>query len=552
MKKLAKFLLVIICIPFACVQNSNENTPLKRNGNKPKLVVGIVIDQFRPDYLTRYAEHFSEDGFKRLVADGFYNKNTHFNYIPTYTGPGHASVYTGTTPATHGIIGNDWYDRELKKTVYCAGDTAVQTVGSESRQGLMSPHRMLSSTITDELSFATNFRSKVVGVAIKDRGSILPAGHNPTGAFWYDSSTGDFISSSYYDIAALPQWVQDFNARKLSDKYLDSAWTLSMEAEKYTQSTADDKAYETVVKGKEKAVFPYDLKELREKNGNFKLLPSTPFGNTISTDLAIAAIEGEQMGQDSITDFLALSYSSTDYIGHGFGPRSVEVQDTYLKLDQDIARLLNYLDETVGKDEYLIFVTSDHGCAEVPSYMTSKKMPAGYYSSKNYKESIQTALTEKYGNGDWLEYYSNEQFFLDHDLIAKKKIKLDEIRQFVVDQSLKLEGVAKAYSASDMQQIEFTEGIASALQMGYHFKRSGDVLLVLEPGWFHQTSIATTHGSGYAYDSHVPLIWFGAGIKSGESYKRQSIDDIAVTLSFLLETKLPNGATGEPVLEVLE
>ncbi len=551
-KRILQLLILLLIIPFACQQNENNKAQTNRTLKKPKLVVGIVIDQFRPDYLTRYADHFSPNGFKRLLLNGHQNKNTHFNYIPTYTGPGHASVYTGATPKTHGIIANSWYDSAMRDKVYCAEDTSVSTVGSDSNKGLMSPHRMISSTITDELMLATNFKSKVVGLAIKDRGSILPAGHTPTGAYWYDSSTGDFITSSYYDNKELPEWMKEFNALKLSDKYLDSAWTLSKPAEAYTQSTADDMPYESVFKGKDNSVFPYNLRELRNENGNYGLLPGTPFGNTLSTDVAIAAIEGEQMGQDEITDFLALSYSSTDYIGHGFGPRSVEVEDTYIKLDQDIERLLNYLDDNVGVGEYLIFVTADHACAEVPSYMLSKKIPAGYYSGKEYKQAIQDALTTEYGSGDWIESLSNEQFFLNQELINQKEIDLGEIRQFVVQKTLQLEGVAQAFSASDMQQSEFTEGIASALQMGYNFKRSGDVLFVLEPGWFHEGRVGTTHGSGYNYDSHVPLIWFGTGIEAGTSYKRQSVDDIAVTLSFLLDTKLPNGATGEPILELLD
>ena len=519
---------------------------------KPKLVVGIVIDQLRHDYFERYADNFGEDGFKRLISEGFYNHNTHYNYIPTFTGPGHASVYTGTTPATHGIIANNWYDKNIKTSVYCAEDTSVYTIGSTSDAGLMSPHRMLSTTITDELGLATNFKSKVVGISIKDRGSILPAGHNPTGSFWYDKSNGHFVSSSYYGNEELPTWLQEFNNRNLADEYLNQTWDLSMSLEEYTQSTADDMPYEMKVRGKEKSVFPYDLKKLRAENGNFGLLPNTAFGNTILADLAIATMDGEQIGQDDITDFLALSFSSTDYIGHGFGPRSVEVQDTYIKLDQEIARLFENLDQKVGKGNYLIFVTSDHGCAEVPEYLQSNKIPADHYDGKAYVQKLSNALNEKFGTGEWIEDFSNEQFFLNHEFIAEKNVDLDVIRKFIVNESLKLEGVAEAYSATDMQSTEFTEHKASALQMGYNFKRSGDVLLILEPGWFYQTRSATTHGTGYAYDTHVPLIWYGSGIKSGRSYKRQNIDDIAVTLSHILGTNLPNGATGEPIQEVLD
>jgi predicted AlkP superfamily pyrophosphatase or phosphodiesterase len=535
-------------ILFSCQPMQRQEQKVK----KPKLVVGIVVDQLRHDYFERYADNFGEEGFKRLISGGFYNHNTHYNYIPTFTGPGHTSVYTGTTPATHGIIANNWYDKNIKTSVYCAEDTSVYTVGSKSDAGLMSPHRILSSTITDELGMATNFKSKVVGISIKDRGSILPAGHNPTGAFWYDKSNGHFVSSSYYGKKNLPTWLQEFNNRNLADDYLNQTWELSMPLKEYTQSTADNMPYEMTVKGKEKPVFPYDLKTLRAKNGNFALLPNTAYGNTVLADLAIATMEGEKMGQDDITDFLALSFSSTDYIGHGFGPRSVEVQDTYIKLDQEIARLFKHLDENVGEDNYLIFMTSDHGCAEVPEYLQAHKIPADHYDGKAYVQNMSNALNNEFGIGEWIEDFSNEQFFLNHALITENKIDLDAIRKFVVNESLKLEGVAEAYSATDMQRTQFTEHKAAALQMGYNFKRSGDVLLILEPGWFYQTRSATTHGTGYAYDTHVPLIWYGLGIKSGKSFKRQNIDDIAVTLAHLLGTNLPNGATGEPIVEVLE
>jgi predicted AlkP superfamily pyrophosphatase or phosphodiesterase len=547
MKRYLSGVLALIML-YSCQPAQKQEQKVK----KPKLVVGIVIDQLRHDYFERYADNFGEDGFKRLISEGFYNHNTHYNYIPTFTGPGHASVYTGTTPATHGIIANNWYDKNIKTSVYCAEDTSVYTIGSTSEAGLMSPHRMLSSTITDELGLATNFKSKVIGISIKDRGSILPAGHKPTGSFWYDKSNGHFVSSSYYGNEELPSWLQEFNNRNLADDYLNQTWELSMPLEKYTQSTADDMPYEMTVRGKEKPVFPYDLKALRAENGNFGLLPNTAFGNTILADLAIATMEGEEMGQDDITDFLALSFSSTDYIGHGFGPRSVEVQDTYIKLDKEIGRLFKHLDEKVGKGNYLIFVTSDHGCAEVPEYLQANKIPADHYDGKAYVKNMSNALNQKFGAGEWIEDFSNEQFFLNHELIAEKNIDLDAIRKFMVNEVLKLEGVAEAYSASDMQSAEFTNHKAAALQMGYNFKRSGDVLLILEPGWFYQTRSATTHGTGYAYDTHVPLIWYGSGIKSGKSYKRQNIDDIAVTLAHILGTSLPNSATGEPIEEVLE
>lgn len=533
---------------FSC---SSPQKQVSKNTAKPKLVVGIVVDQMRPDYLIRYQDHFTEGGFKRILKEGFYNKNTHYNYIPTYTGPGHASVYTGTTPAVHGIIANNWYDQELKRSVYCAEDTSVNTVGSDSDNGEMSPHRMLSTTITDELRLKSNFQSKVVGVAIKDRGSILPAGHTPTGSFWYDKTNGKFISSTYYS-ETLPEWVDTFNAKKVANQYLDSTWNTLFPIEEYLHSTADDMPFEAGLGDKESPTFPYNLKELRGDKGGYGLLPATPYGNSITTDMALAAIEGEEMGADEITDFLALSYSSTDYVGHGFGPRSIELEDTYIRLDREIERLLNTLDKKVGKGNYTIFITADHAVAEVPAYMQMKKIPADYYYWKEYVEAINKGLSSIYGKEEWVEYFTNEQVILDKALIASKKIDIEEVRAKIVEIALTLKGVAEAYSASDMQKTQYSNKLSSALQMGYNFRRSGDVLLVLEPGWFHRSSSGTTHGSGYNYDTHVPLLWYGAGIPSGESYKRRNITDIAPTLAFLLETGLPNGATGSPILEILE
>lgn len=519
--------------------------------DKPRLVVGIVVDQMRPDYLSRYAEHFGEGGFKRLISQGFYNKNTEYNYIPTYTGPGHASIYTGTTPATHGIIANDWYDRALGKTVYCAGDSTMHSVGTTSDNGEMSPHRLLSTTITDELMLSTNFRSTVIGVSLKDRGSILPAGHTPTGAYWFDDQTGDFITSDYY-FETLPAWLEEFNRKDLTQQYLDSTWSLSLEKDAYNASSEDNMEYEYILDTAKGATFPYNLKLIQQQFKSTGLIKSTPFGNTLLTDLAIAALSGESMGQDSITDFLALSYSSSDYIGHGFGPRSIELEDMYIKLDKQIERLLNFLDESVGKGNYTIFLTADHAAAEVPKYLQDHHIPAGYFNKRELKKRVENTLDEQFGAGDWVEHFSNEQFFFNHELIKSRKLTLEEIIDFVSQEVLKFEGIAEAYSAVNMRDFEYTTGMKSRLQKGYHFKRSGDLLLVLEPGWFAQTSSATTHGSGYKYDTHVPLLWYGAGIPKGESYTPQNITDIAPTLAFLLDTKLPNGAIGEPIEEIFK
>ncbi|MFQ3212697.1 MAG: putative AlkP superfamily pyrophosphatase or phosphodiesterase [Marivirga sp.] len=539
-------LVVLFIFLFSC-QPKEERIASK----KPLLVVGIVIDQMRPDYLSRYASRFGEGGFNRLLMEGYYNKNTHYNYVPTYTGPGHASIYTGTTPAIHGIIANDWYDKALERTVYCAEDTTVRSIGTTSDNGGMSPHRMLSTTITDELRLASNFKSKVIGLSIKDRGSILPAGHTPTAAYWFDDESGHFITSSYYT-EALPQWVNEFNGRGLIEEYSDSVWNLSLKHDDYGASTRDSMSYERRLDKSRAATFPYDMKVLRSQNDNFQFIKKTPFGNSLLTEMAMTTINEEQLGQNEHTDFLALSYSSSDYVGHDAGPRSIEVEDMYIKLDLEIERFLKFLDQSVGKDNYLIFVTADHAAAEVPQYLIEHNIPAGYYARKAPSRVVDSVLDRQYGGGDWVSYFYNEQLSLNHDLIAEKGLNLKEVIDFCIPHLLKIEGAAEVYSALDMRKYDYPSGMKMRLQNGYNFKRSGDLLMVFEPAWFKETSEAAKHGSGYKYDTHVPLIWFGKNISTGESYRPQSITDIAPTLSFILDTQLPNGATGEPIEAVLE
>lgn len=519
---------------------------------RPKLVVGIIVDQMRQEYLYRFERHYGDDGFRRLLNEGFEVKNGHYNYIPTYTGPGHASVYTGTTPRTHGIISNDWYSRALKGMMYCAGDSTVEAVGGSSKNGKISARNLLSTTITDELKLFTQGRSKVIGVAIKDRGASLPAGHMADGAYWYDSETGTFMSSTYY-VEDLPRWVQQFNKEGKADDYLKKTWDTVKPIETYVESAVDNNPYEGTFKGLRLPTFPYNLKQLRKENGDYGLISNTPFGNSLSTDFALAAIEGEDLGGDDITDFLALSYSSTDYVGHKFGPHSKEIQDTYIRLDQELARLFSVLDEKLGKDAYLVFLSADHAVADVPNYLKDLKIPAGNFVARKHLPEINAALTEKYGDGEWIENASSDQLFLNLPLLAQKGINQADMQAFLADKLNELEGVAQAFTGTDMVVNYYASGTQSLLQAGYNIDRSGDVLLVYEPGWISSSyPVGTTHGSGYSYDTHVPILFYGWHIRQGRTVKKYAITDIAPTLSMLLNIKLPSGATGEPILEIFK
>ncbi len=518
-------------------------------GQRPKLVVGIVVDQMRQEYLLRFYDQFGEGGFKRLINEGFMARNAHYNYIPTYTGPGHASVYTGATPATHGIIANDWYSRELERTVYCAEDTTVSAVGGSAGEGQISPRNMLSTTITDQLKMATQGRAKVIGVSIKDRGSALPAGHRADGAYWYDGSSGEMMTSTFY-MDALPEWVKKFNAQKLPAKYLSQTWSPLLPIEQYTASADDASDYEVGFADQEE--FPYDLGELNKNSNSFGLLSTTPFGNTLVLDFAKAALDAEQMGQDEITDFLAVSFSSTDYIGHNFGAQSKELEDTYLRLDRELAAFFELLDQQVGENEYLVFLTADHAVVDVPKLLVDAKMPGGYLEISKIGNIINQDLEEKYGEGEWVEHASS-QIILNHDLIEEKGKDLQEMQQYVANRLLDFRGIKETYTAANMRENEYTRGQRQLLQMGYNFQRSGDVLFIIEPGYLNSSRYqGTSHGTGYNYDTHVPMLFFGWNVKPGSSVKYQSITDIAPTVAMLLNIALPDGATGQPVEEVFE
>lgn len=558
MKKIILFISVLFvfsqCKTPVSVEQKQEKKPqdsLSVSSKKPRLVVGVVVDQMRYDYLTRFWGKFDDKGFKRLVNDGFTCRNNHFNYVPTYTGPGHASVYTGTTPAEHGIISNSWFDKEKNTSVYCAEDESVQSVGTQNDAGQMSPQRMMTTSIADENRLYTQFRGKTIGVAIKDRGAILPAGHTANAAYWfYGKDEGNFISSTFYQ-EKLPAWVRQFNASEKVEHYLQT-WNTLQPIEEYTESGQDLNTYEFGFKGKENAIFPYDLEKLSEENEGFDIIKQTPFGNNLTTDFALAALEGENLGQDNFTDFLCISYSSTDYIGHNFGVNSKEVEDAYLRLDQDLARLLSELDAKVGQGNYTLFLTSDHGGIQVPSYLADKKIPAGYVDISSLKEAITSFLGKEYGVTDLVKNISNNQVFFDYQRVAEENISRIDLEKNVAHFILSLPHISKTVTRSALVENNFSTGRQALMQHGFHQKRSGDVMFAFSPAYISYPEKGSTHGSGFNYDTHAPLLFYGNGIQSGETYAKTEITDIAPTISALLGIAFPNGSTGNVLPFVLK
>ena len=525
-----------------------SETPVK----KPKLVIGIVIDQMRYDYLTRFADRYGKDGFNRILKNGFSLENAHYNMIPTYTAVGHASIYAGTSPNNHGIISNNWYDKVLKKSIYCVDDANYKTIGNEGIVGQKSPHRLYTTTVADQLQLAQNMQGKTIGIAIKDRSAILPVGHTANAAYWYDAGNkNQWITSSFY-MEELPDWVKAFNSNNKADAYLNETWETLYDINTYTQSRADNNIYENNLNGQEKPVFPKDLKKLREQNDNFSLIKTIPAGNTYTVDFAKAAIKGEQLGKSRFTDFLAVSFSSTDYVGHRYGVASVETEDTYLRLDKDLAHFFNFLDTEVGKENYTLFLTADHAAVHVPSYLQSLKIPAHYLSTKKLKKFL-SDITQKYFNSkELIENISNYQIFLNQEKIEALGFNKNTVAQRLADEVLSFDKIYKAVTARTLQTTNFTEGIMHALQQGYNPKFSGDILMIPYPATLNYSRKGTSHGSGYSYDTHVPLIFYGNGIKKGVSKKIYKIIDIAPTISNLLKIEAPNGTSGNIIDEVLK
>jgi predicted AlkP superfamily pyrophosphatase or phosphodiesterase len=550
MKKDLCFLLAVL---ISITVTAQDKAP-----QRPVLVVGIVVDQMRQEYLYRFENKFSDGGFKRLINEGYMLKNAHYNYVPTFTGPGHASVYTGTTPAVHGIIANDFYDKVTRKVVNCVGDARYLPVGgTKNANGDVSPWRLLSSTITDELRLFSQKRSKVLSLSFKDRGATLPGGHMPNGAYWYDGTSGKFITSTYY-MSQLPEWVNKFNHLDLPDKYLSQDWTTFFPVEQYTESGPDESPYETKFVGKVKSAFPYNLKELRKRNGDYELLTETPFAQDYLTEFVKAAIDGESLGNDSYTDFLAISYSTTDVIGHSMGPNAVEVEDTYIRLDRNIQDLLQTLDKKVGAGNYTVFLTADHGVAEVAQYLRDNRIPAGYLSPNNIRSTLREYLQKYFPGKEIIENVSNHQVFINQDAFVgnPKTAGLDMIiaSELIGKYLRAVDGIADVYTETEIHTANYSEeGIKGMAARGFNAKRSGDLLYILQPGWMEWAkTYGTTHSSAYSYDTHVPIIFYGNGIKHGSTVKYHPVTDIAPTLSVLLKIRFPSGCTGQPIEELLE
>ena len=472
-------------------------------GERPKLVVGIVVDQMRWDYLSRYYDKFGTDGFRRLIDQGYSFDNCLIDYLPTVTAIGHTSAYTGTTPAFHGICGNNfWIDG---RPTYCCADSTVMPVGSDNTKvGCMSPVNLLSTTIGDQLRLHTDFRAKVVGVSYKDRAAILPAGRSGNAAYWLDTKNRQFITSTYY-MQQLPQWACDFNVRLAADK---------------------------------------DFKRVGRDVGLY------PLTGRITTDMAIAALDGEHLGQGEETDMLCISYSQTDVIGHKWGTRGSHTDEAYLELDKDLARLFRALDDRVGRDNYLVFLTADHAAAHNQQFMQDNRLHAGPWLSQELRPDMERYIASKLGNTrNVLLGITDYRFFLDHAAIAAQGLDLQRVKDVAIEYLRHSPNIHFVVDFEHAATAPVPAFLRERILRGYHFHRSGDIIVVVEPGYYEVGSwsspVGTTHGEWNPYDAHIPLLFCGWKVPHGACPSEVHITDIAPTVCALLHIQQPNACIGQ-------
>lgn len=515
---------------------------------RPKLVVGLVVDQMRWDYLYRFNTLYGEGGFKRMLKDGFSSENNFIPYVPTYTAVGHTTIYTGSVPALSGIIGNNWFDKTSGKGVYCTDDSTVSTVGNGGKAGKMSPANMWVTTITDELRLSNNFKSKVIGIALKDRGAILPVGHSANAAYWYDA--GKWITSTHY-MKALPAWVEQFNRKDLPGKYMSKDWTTLLPVNRYGLSTEDDRPYEGTIKGEKTATFPHKL-SLIPDSLKYESFRTTPFANTFTFDFAKAAIENEKLGSNTVTDFLAVSISSTDYVGHAFGPNSVEVEDMYLRLDKDIADFLQYLDSKLGKGNYTVFLSADHGVAHIPAFSAEHKIPGGNFEDAELRKELNEMIETDFGVAKAVQSLQNYQVYLNIAELEKQGKDVVKLKKAVIKSLQSKPFIISAFETDKLATVTMAEPLKTMLTNGYNAKRSGDIQFILKPNYFDGGNKGTTHGLWNPYDAHIPCVFFGWGVKPGRTYRETYMTDIAPTIAAMLQIQMPNGSVGKVITEVVK
>ncbi len=519
---------------------------------KPKLIVEIIVSQMRYDYVHRYWDKFGEDGFKMLVNEGAFCKNAKYNYLLTQSYPGIATIATGANPMVHGIIANKWYNKSNNSEIDAVADEKMNTIGGSFFSGKFSPKQITTSTFGDELGLYDPL-SKVIGVSLDAGSAILSTGHNPTGAYWFDAEKGNFVSSSFF-IPQLPAWADTFNTKKFAKIYAEREWSASKPINSYDEADTNKvKTPEVKKKLKDKLKSMLDG-VIQKKSPTLSYTPmlESPYGNLLTKDFAIASIVGENLGTDDHPDLLTLTFSVNRNIGLKYGPQSIEVEDTYIKLDKELAHFLKFINTTIGRENVLVVLTSDQGIASTPAYLEKSKIPGGYFDPNKAMALLGSYLKAIYGQGNWVVGYNEKQIYLNRRIIEDSNLKLADVQQKIADFMLEFSGVANAITSSTLQSSNFTSGVFEKFQNSYNPRRSGDIIINLEPGWVESNGTVTSGNSAYSYDVHVPLIWYGWKIKRRSILSPIDMTDVSPTLSTMLGITWPNGGTGTPIKELIE
>jgi len=519
---------------------------------KPKLIVGITVSGMQYDYLSVYWDKFSDGGFRKMATTGANCKNARYNYLITDPSAGYASIATGTRPSEHGIVSDYWYHRASNEIVNSIEDPEETSVGGSYGSGSYSPRALHSRTLSDEMRVKSRFKSRSIGIAMDPKAAILMAGHTATGAYWLDPARATWITSSFY-MDSLPGWVNEFNAKNYRDLYLDRTWETLLPIAEYQESMLDNNPYETGIKGQ--ITFPYDLAKISaggQGGRDYSILMTTPWGNTYTKDMAIAAIVNEELGQHDVTDMIHIGFNATEYLADHYSTWSVETQDTYLRLDQDIAHLLQFLDDQLGMENVLVYLTAENALAVDPNYLSESRIPSGFFNYRTSISLLKSYLNAIYGRGDWVSFYYAQQIYLNQQLIEDSNLSLEEVQDKVARFMVQMNGVSNAMQSYVLQQNYFTDGVLNRIQNSYYQKRSGDVILYLTPGWVEHSNIAAGEFAEFRYTSHIPLIFYGWKINRVTIPYRVSPTDIAPSIASFLEISMPDNATGEVIPELVK
>jgi predicted AlkP superfamily pyrophosphatase or phosphodiesterase len=567
-------LLVLLQVLPVLAQRTRPATNSPDELRRPRLVLLIAVDQFRYDYLERFGDLFGKNGFRRLLREGASWAQANYDHTPTYTACGHATMMTGAYPSETGIIGNEWIDRETGKRITSVSDASVKLLGGNANEPAASPRRLLASTVGDELRLATNDRSKVIGISVKDRSAILPAGRHANAAYWFSGTSGNMVSSTYY-FNQLPNWVVQFNNKRPADKFFGAKWErLLPESEYLKRAGADSPPWENIgrVAGDTNS-FPHTITGGATTPGPqfYNALDYSPFSNDLLVQFAEEALVNENLGQDDDTDVLTLSFSANDYVGHRYGPYSQEVMDMALRVDHQIGTLLDFVDTKVGLRNAIVILTADHGVAPIPEHAAALGLDGARVQSDDILKAVRTALSARYNSkgqtpdptADYIYTYDaggrsqpafiNGNLYFNYAALKRDGVDLDEIDRVAGEAALSVRGTARYFTRRQLHDgaIPVTDPIERRVLHGFYSTRSGDVVILAEPYKYLGDFIPATHGTPYAYDTHVPVIIVASGLIPGKYYDKASPADIAPTISALLRTTPPSNSVGRILIEAM-